>query len=30
MFLVLTVDPGGEKAVRDLLPDVAPLRRRPG
>ncbi|WP_327065356.1 Dyp-type peroxidase [Kitasatospora sp. NBC_01250] len=29
-FLVLTVRPGGEQAVRDLLPDVAALRRSVG
>ncbi|WP_045702016.1 Dyp-type peroxidase [Streptomyces rubellomurinus] len=29
-FLVLTVDPGGEDAVRDLLPDLAGLRRAVG
>ncbi|MFJ9691629.1 Dyp-type peroxidase [Kitasatospora sp. NPDC101183] len=27
VFLVLTVEPGGEQAVRDLLPDLAGLRR---
>jgi porphyrinogen peroxidase len=30
IFLVLTVNPGGEQAVRDLLPDVAGLRRSVG
>ncbi|MFJ6136227.1 Dyp-type peroxidase [Kitasatospora sp. NPDC092286] len=30
VFLVLTVDPGGEQAVRDLLPDLAGLRRSVG
>ncbi|MFF1909706.1 Dyp-type peroxidase [Kitasatospora sp. NPDC058218] len=30
IFLVLTVDPGGEQAVRDLLPDLAGLRRSVG
>ncbi|MFJ9947154.1 Dyp-type peroxidase [Kitasatospora sp. NPDC091207] len=30
IFLVLTVDPGGEPAVRDLLPDLAGLRRSVG
>ncbi|WP_329130269.1 Dyp-type peroxidase [Streptomyces sp. NBC_01476] len=27
IFLVVTVDPGGEQAVRDLLPDIAGLQR---
>ncbi|MEV7360789.1 Dyp-type peroxidase [Kitasatospora sp. NPDC091276] len=30
VFLVLTVEPGGEDAVRDLLPDLAGLRRAVG
>ncbi|MFE1857867.1 Dyp-type peroxidase [Streptomyces anandii] len=30
LFLVCTVDPGGEDAVRDLLPDLAGLRRTVG
>jgi putative iron-dependent peroxidase len=30
IFLVLTVNPGGEDAVRDLLPDVAGLQRSVG
>ncbi|HEY7262175.1 MAG TPA: Dyp-type peroxidase [Trebonia sp.] len=30
IFLVLTVQPGGEQAVRDLLPDVAGLQRSVG
>ncbi|MFJ6616867.1 Dyp-type peroxidase [Kitasatospora sp. NPDC091335] len=30
IFLVLTVEPGGEAAVRDLLPDLAGLRRAVG
>ncbi len=30
IFLVLTVEPGGEDAVRDLLPDLAGLRRSVG
>ncbi|MEU1509567.1 Dyp-type peroxidase [Kitasatospora sp. NPDC005748] len=30
IFLVLTIDPGGEQAVRDLLPDLAGLRRSVG
>jgi putative iron-dependent peroxidase len=30
IFLVVTVDPGGEQAVRDLLGDVAALRRSVG
>ncbi|MFB6892883.1 Dyp-type peroxidase [Kitasatospora sp. NPDC056327] len=30
IFLVLTIDPGGEPAVRGLLPDVAGLRRSVG
>ena len=30
IFLVLTVNPGGEQAVRDLLPDVAGLQRSVG
>jgi putative iron-dependent peroxidase len=30
IFLVLTIDPGGEAAVRDLLPDLAGLRRSIG
>ncbi|MGW2372378.1 MULTISPECIES: Dyp-type peroxidase [Kitasatospora] len=30
VFLVLTVEPGGEEAVRDLLPDLAGLRRSVG
>jgi putative iron-dependent peroxidase len=30
IFLVLTIDPGGEQAVRDLLGDVAALRRSVG
>jgi porphyrinogen peroxidase len=30
IFLVLTVNPGGEQAVRDLLPDVAALQRSVG
>ncbi|MBV6702629.1 Dyp-type peroxidase [Kitasatospora aureofaciens] len=30
VFLVLTVDPGGEDAVRELLPDLAGLRRSVG
>ncbi|MFG3050109.1 Dyp-type peroxidase [Kitasatospora sp. NPDC048239] len=30
VFLVLTVDPGGEPAVRELLPDLAGLRRAVG
>ncbi|MEU6232913.1 Dyp-type peroxidase [Kitasatospora sp. NPDC047058] len=30
VFLVLTIDPGGEQAVRDLLPDLAGLRRSVG
>jgi porphyrinogen peroxidase len=30
VFLVLTVDPGGEDAVRDLLPDIAGLVRAVG
>jgi putative iron-dependent peroxidase len=30
IFLVLTVNPGGEGAVRDLLPDVAGLQRSVG
>ncbi|MFC5668296.1 Dyp-type peroxidase [Kitasatospora misakiensis] len=30
IFLVLTVDPGGEPAVRALLPDLAGLRRSVG
>ncbi|MFD8756651.1 Dyp-type peroxidase [Kitasatospora sp. NPDC059577] len=30
IFLVLTVGPGGEDAVRDLLPDLAGLRRSVG
>ncbi|MER7704514.1 Dyp-type peroxidase [Kitasatospora sp. NPDC097605] len=30
IFLVLTVDPGGEPAVRALLPDLAGLRRAVG
>ncbi|MEY9949056.1 Dyp-type peroxidase [Kitasatospora sp. GAS1066B] len=30
LFLVLTVRPGGEPAVRELLPELAPLRRSVG
>jgi porphyrinogen peroxidase len=30
IFLVLTVNPGGEQTVRDLLPDVAALQRSVG
>ncbi|MEV7600823.1 Dyp-type peroxidase [Kitasatospora sp. NPDC089797] len=30
IFLVLTVEPGGEPTVRDLLPDLAGLRRAVG
>ncbi|MFJ9459880.1 Dyp-type peroxidase [Kitasatospora sp. NPDC101447] len=30
IFLVLTVEPGGEHAVRELLPDLAGLRRAVG
>ncbi|MFE7190028.1 Dyp-type peroxidase [Kitasatospora sp. NPDC057541] len=30
IFLVLTIDPGGEPAVRSLLPDLAGLRRAVG
>ena len=30
MFLVVTVNPGGEQAVRDLLPDVSALQRSVG
>ncbi|MFJ2862013.1 Dyp-type peroxidase [Kitasatospora sp. NPDC087314] len=30
VFLVITVEPGGEDAVRDLLPDLAGLRRAVG
>jgi len=30
VFLVLTVNPGGEQAVRDLLPDLAGLQRAVG
>ncbi|MET8627325.1 Dyp-type peroxidase [Kitasatospora sp. NPDC004669] len=30
VFLVLTVEPGGEDAVRELLPDLAGLRRAVG
>jgi porphyrinogen peroxidase len=30
IFLIATVDPGGEAAVRDLLPDLAGLRRSVG
>ncbi|MFI6155230.1 Dyp-type peroxidase [Kitasatospora sp. NPDC051170] len=30
VFLVLTIDPGGEQAVRELLPDLAGLRRAIG
>ncbi|MEV0537604.1 Dyp-type peroxidase [Kitasatospora sp. NPDC050463] len=30
IFLVLTIDPGGEQAVRELLPDLADLRRAVG
>ena len=30
VFLVLTIDPGGEDAVRDLLPDLAGLGRSVG
>ncbi|MFB7615578.1 Dyp-type peroxidase [Kitasatospora sp. NPDC056181] len=30
IFLVLTIDPGGEQVVRDLLPDLAGLRRAVG
>ncbi|MEV4422229.1 Dyp-type peroxidase [Patulibacter sp. NPDC049589] len=30
MFLTLTVEPGGETVVRDLLPDVSGLRRSVG
>src|SRR6202789_3810471 len=30
VFLVLTIDPGGEDAVRDLLGDVAALQRSVG
>lgn len=30
IFLVLTVNPGGEDAVRDLLPDIAGLQRSVG
>ncbi|MGW6915205.1 Dyp-type peroxidase [Kitasatospora sp. NPDC054939] len=30
VFLVLTVDPGGEPAVRDLLPDLVPLQKAVG
>lgn len=30
IFLVLTVNPGGEQAVRDLLPDLAGLQRSVG
>jgi len=30
IFLVLTVNPGGEQAVRDLLPDLAGLQRAVG
>ncbi|MFC5885790.1 Dyp-type peroxidase [Kitasatospora sp. CM 4170] len=30
VFLVLTIDPGGERTVRDLLPDLAGLRRSVG
>jgi porphyrinogen peroxidase len=30
VFLVLTVNPGGEDAVRDLLPDIAGLQRSVG
>jgi putative iron-dependent peroxidase len=30
IFLVLTVDPGGEDALRDLLPDVSGLQRSVG
>ncbi|MFB7909253.1 Dyp-type peroxidase [Kitasatospora sp. NPDC056076] len=30
VFLVLTVEPGGEPTVRDLLPDLAGLRRAVG
>src|SRR5215475_1747051 len=30
VFLVLTVDPGGEQAVRDLLPDLSGLGRSVG
>jgi putative iron-dependent peroxidase len=30
IFLVVTIDPGGESAVRELLPDLAGLRRSIG
>ncbi|MGW4462994.1 Dyp-type peroxidase [Micromonospora sp. NPDC004704] len=30
MFLVVTIDPGGEQAVRDLLADIAGLQRSVG
>ncbi|MFB9837746.1 Dyp-type peroxidase [Actinoallomurus acaciae] len=30
IFLVVTIDPGGESVVRDLLPDLAGLRRAIG
>jgi len=30
VFLVLTIDPGGEDTVRDLLPDLSGLGRSVG
>src|ERR1700757_3228390 len=30
IFLVVTVNPGGEQTVRDLLPDIAALQRSVG